>query len=179
MNILYNNLEKHLIEIDSPFSLVETFGYLSGFASSNCSFDSYKDGLLTYFYIDSDSESENLNLDLLRDIITSIRTDISNNSLQLFFNGEKPLSSRLISLSDWSRNYILSINYLIDHKLLKNTLLLQEILHDFSEISKISNNYKLDEDNEALSSYKEISNYVVASSFDIYNESKKGTTNND
>ena len=72
MNILYNNLEKHLIEIDSPFSLVETFGYLSGFASSNCSFDSYKDGLLKYFYIDSDSESENLNLDLLRDIIMSI-----------------------------------------------------------------------------------------------------------
>ena len=179
MNILYNNLEKHLIEIDSPFSLVETFGYLSGFASSNCSFDSYKDGLLKYFYIDSDSESENLNLDLLRDIIMSIRADISNKSLQLFFNGEKPLSSRLVSLSDWSRNYILSINYLIDHKLLKNTLLLQEILHDFSEISKISNDYKLDENNEALSSYKEISNYVVASSFDIYNESKQGITNND
>ena len=54
-----------------------------------------------------------------------------------------------------------------------------EILHDFSEISKISNDYKLDENNEALSSYKEISNYVVASSFDIYNESKKGIINND
>ena len=148
-------------------------------ASSNCSFDSYSDGLLTYFSTDSDPKSENLKLDLLRDNIASIRTDISNNSLQLFFNGEKPLSSRLVSLSDWSRNYILSINYLIDHKLLKNTLLLQEILHDFSEISKISNDYKLDENDEALSSYDEISNYVVASSFDIYNESKKGTTNND
>ncbi|MEC7865128.1 MAG: UPF0149 family protein [Pseudomonadota bacterium] len=179
MNILHINLENHLSEIDSPFSLVETFGYLSGFASSNCSFDSYSDGLLTYFSTDSDPKSENLKLDLLKDNITSIRTDISNNSLQLFFNGEKTLSSRLVSLSDWSRNYILSINYLIDHKLLKNTLLLQEILHDFSEISKISNDYKLDENDEALSSYDEIINYVVASSFDIYNESKQGITNND
>ena len=179
MNILHNNLERHLKEIESPFSLVETFGYLSGFASSNCSFDSYNDGLLTYFSTDPDPKSENINLDLLRDNITSIRTDISNNNLQLFFNNEKPLSSRLVSLSDWSRNYILSINYLIDHKLLKNTLLLQEILHDFSEISKIGNDYMLDENDEALSSYEEISNYVVASSFDIYNESKQGKINND
>ena len=59
-------------------------------------------------------------------------------------------------------------------KLLKNTIILQEILHDFAEISKITTDYSLDDDDEALdNSYKQISNYVVASSYDIYNGSKE------
>ena len=68
----------------------------------------------------------------------------------------------------------MSINFLVDNKLLKNTLSLQEILHDFAEISKITTDYSLDDDEESLnSSYNEISDYVVASSFHIYNESKE------
>jgi len=179
MNILHNNLEKHLLDISSPFTIIETLGYLAGFASSNCTFESYDEGLLTYFATESDPESKRLDLDLIRKNIDYTRGDISHNNLILFFEDENKLSSRLLSLSDWSRNYILSINYLINRKLLKNTLLLQEILHDFSEISKISNDYQLNDDEESLSSYEEISNYVVASSYDIYNESKKGMIKDD
>tara|TARA_B100001564_G_scaffold295603_1_gene260795 strand:+ start:1214 stop:1753 length:540 start_codon:yes stop_codon:yes gene_type:complete len=179
MNILHNNLEKHLIEISSPFTIVETLGYLAGFASSNCPFESYNEGLLTYFSTESDPKSKRLNIDLVRSNIDYTQSDISHNNLILFFEDENKLSSRLMSLSDWSRNFMLSISYLIDKKLLKNTLLLQEILHDFSEISKISNDYQLEDDEESQSSYEEISNYVVASSYDIYNESKNGMINDE
>ena len=172
MNNLHNELEKHLLEIGSSFTIIEAMGYLAGYASSNCKFDSYRKGLLTYFSSDTDETS--INLKLIKDNIDSIRQDIKNKSFVLFFNNEEDLSSKLLSLSDWSRNYVLSINFLVDNKLLKNTLSLQEILHDFAEISKITTDYSLDDDEESLnSSYNEISDYVVASSFHIYNESKE------
>ncbi len=172
MNNLHNELEKHLLEIGSSFTIIEAMGYLAGYASSNCEFDSYQKGLLTYFSSDTDETS--INLKLIKDNIDSIRQDIKNKSFVLFFNNEEDLSSKLLSLSDWSRNYVLSINFLVDNKLLKNTLSLQEILHDFAEISKITTDYSLDDDEESLnSSYNEISDYVVASSFHIYNESKE------
>ena len=146
---------------------------MTGYASSNCSFDSYLQGLITYFSSDSNPSSDKINIELIKDNIELIKQDLENNSLVLFFNEEDDLSSKLLSLSDWSRNYILSINYLIDNKLLKNTIILQEILHDFAEISKISTDYSLDDDDALDNSYKQISNYVVASSYDIYNSSKE------
>ena len=174
MNNLHNELEKHLLEIGSSFTIIEAMGYLAGYASSNCKFDSYHKGLLTYFSSDTDDTSINLNLDLIKDNIDSIRQNMENKNFALFFNNEEDLSSKLLSLSDWSRNYILSINFLVDSKLLKNTISLQEILHDFTEISKITTDYSLDDDQESLiSSYNEICNYVVASSYHIYNESKE------
>ncbi len=174
MNNLHYDLEKHLSEIDSSFTIVEALGYLTGYASSNCSFDSYLEGLITYFSSDSNPSADKIDIELIKNNIELIKQDLENNSLVLFFNEEDDLSSKLLSLSDWSRNYILSINYLIDNKLLKNTIILQEILHDFAEISKITTDYSLDDDDDALdNSYKQISNYVVASSYDIYNGSKE------
>ena len=178
MNILHNNLKEHLTVIGSSFNIVETLGYLAGFASSNCSFESYNQGLLTYFSVDANSNSINLDLELIRQNIESTKKDLDKNDFRLFFDNDKNLTSKLLSLSDWSKNYILSINYLINQKLIKNTVTLQEILHDFTEISKISSDYDIG-DEDALSSYEEISNYVVASSYHIYNESKLGTSQHD
>ena len=68
----------------------------------------------------------------------------------------------------------------IVNKLLKNTLTLQEILHDFSEITKVSTDYDLDDDNQVLEkSYQEISEYVVASISHIYNESNEEACTNE
>ena len=176
MNNLHYDLEKHLLEIDSPFTIVEALGYLTGYASSNCSFDSYSKGLLTYFSSDSSSSADDLNIELIKNNIELIKQDLENNSLDLIFNDKEDLPSKLLSLSDWSRNYIVSINYLLSNKLLKNTVILQEILHDFAEISKITTDYSLDDEDDALNkSYKQISGYGVASSYDIYNGSKEET----
>ena len=143
MNILQNKLEKHLSAIDSSFTIVEALGYLTGFASSNCDFNSYKDGLITYFNSDSLEKSPNLDIDLIEDNIDNIRENIKTDTSILFFN-----------------------------RLLKNTLTLQEILHDFSEITKVSTDYDLDDDNLVLErSYQDISDYVVASISHIYRES--------
>lgn len=176
MNILQNKLEKHLSAIDSSFTIVEALGYLTGFASSNCDFNSYQEGLITFFNSDSLKKPSNLDIDLIEDNIENIRENIKTDASILFFNEEPDLSARLLSLSDWIRSYIVSINYLCTNKLLKNTLTLQEILHDFSEITKVSTDYDLDDDNQALEkSYQEISYYVVTSISHIYNESKEET----
>ena len=172
MNILQNKLEKHLSAIDSSFTIVEALGYLTGFASSNCDFNSYKDGLITYFNSDSLEKLSNLDIDLIENNIEEIRENIKTDTSVLFFDDEPDLSARLLSLSDWIRSYIVSINYLCTNKLLKNTLTLQEILHDFSEITKVSTDYDLDDDNLVLErSYQDISDYVVASISHIYRES--------
>jgi len=73
MNILHNNLKEHLAVIGSSFNIVETLGYLAGFASSNCSFESYNQGLLTYFSVDANSNSINLDLELIRQNIESTK----------------------------------------------------------------------------------------------------------
>ncbi len=47
-------------------------------------------------------------------------------------------------------------------------------MHDFSEITKVSTDYDLDDDNQVLEkSYQEISDYVIASISHIYNESNE------
>ena len=180
MNNLQNKLETHLSTIDSSFTIVEALGYLTGFASSNCDFNSYKEGLITYFNSDSLEKPSNLDIDLIKDNIEHIRENIKTDTSILFFNDEPDLSARLLSLSDWTRSYIVSINYLSTNRLLKNTLTLQEILHDFSEITKVSTDYDLDDDNQELeNSYQEISNYVVASISHIYNESNEEAYTNE
>jgi uncharacterized protein YgfB (UPF0149 family) len=130
--------------------------------------------LITYFNSDSLEKSPNLDIDLIEDNIDNIRENIKTDTSILFFNDEPDLSARLLSLSDWIRSFIVSINYLCTNKLLKNTLTLQEILHDFSEITKVSTDYDLDDDNQVLEkSYQEISDYVIASISHIYNESNE------
>ena len=136
--------------------------------------------MITYFNSDSLEKSPNLDIDLIEDNIDNIRENIKTDTSILFFNDEPDLSARLLSLSDWIRSFIVSINYLCTNKLLKNTLTLQEILHDFSEITKVSTDYDLDDDNQVLEkSYQEISEYVVASISHIYNESNEEACTNE
>ena len=99
MNNLENKLETHLSSIDSSFTIVEALGYLTGFASSNCDFNSYKEGLITYFNSDSLEKSPNLDIDLIEDNIDNIRENIKTDTSILFFNDEPDLSARLLSLS--------------------------------------------------------------------------------
>ena len=130
--------------------------------------------MITYFNSDSLEKPLNLDIDLIEGNINNIRENIKTDTSILFFNDEPDLSARLLSLSDWIRSFIVSINYLCTNKLLKNTLTLQEILHDFSEITKVSTDYDLDDDNQVLEkSYQEISDYVIASISHIYNESNE------
>ena len=136
--------------------------------------------MITYFNSDSLEKPSNLDIDLIKDNIEYIIENIKTDTSILFFNDEPDLSARLLSLSDWTRSYIVSINYLRTNRLLKNTLTLQEILHDFSEITKVSTDYDLDDDNQVLEkSYQEISDYVVASISHIYNESNEEAYTNE
>ena len=61
MHLLHKNLDNFLTKIDSPFSIDEVSGYLSGFASSNVPYDKYHNGLIIYFSGDGISIHDDLN----------------------------------------------------------------------------------------------------------------------
>ena len=61
----------------------------------------------------------------------------------------------------------------MDNKLLNNTLNIQEIMHDLTEISKLEDKYILDDSKENNNYYDDISDYVISSMYYIYMESKK------
>ena len=61
----------------------------------------------------------------------------------------------------------------MDNKLLNNTLNIQEIMHDLTEISKVEDKYNLDNSTDNNNYYDDISDYVISSMYYIYMESKK------
>ena len=165
-------LKNMLTEIDSPFSPVEALGYLSGFSCVNSSSEDYNDALSMYFFSTTDNKDfVRQNLTLLRDIVASISKSITSKSFQFSFENEEDCSLKLISLADWTRNFVLSINYLLDQKLIKNSIDLQEILHDLSEIGNIEDKYSIGTDEDA-DNYSDISQYVLSSLYRINMELK-------
>ena len=173
MHLLHKNLDNFLTKIDSPFSIDEVSGYLSGFASSNVPYDKYHNGLIIYFSGGGISIHDDLNLDIIKSNISHISASLEKHDFSFPFDSSKDLTKKLINLAAWSRNFILSINYLMDNKLLNNTLNIQEIMHDLTEISKVEDKYNLDNSTDNTNYYDDISDYVISSMYYIYMESKK------
>ena len=122
MDILEKQLKKFLSDIESPFSINEVFGYLTGFAASNQPVDTYFPALETFFSNKQELNKKQPDYKIVIDNITFIKQSI-HNSLPIFpFNGEEGSQNKLIALGEWSKSFILSINFLIQQKLLKNTL---------------------------------------------------------
>ena len=177
MDLLHKNLDNFLIEIECPFTIEEVYGYLTGFASSSVQYSEYHDGLMIYFLNEQTHSGNNINTDIVKDNISYITRALENNSFVFPFDSSINSIQRLINLSGWSKNYVLSINYLIEKKLLSNTLNIQEIIHDLTEISKLEDKYNLDNSAENSDYYDEISDYVISSMYYIYMESKKFKNN--
>jgi len=173
MHLLHKNLDNYLTEIDSPFSIDEVSGYLSGFASSNVPYEKYHNGLIIYFSGDAVSIHDDLNLDIIKSSISHISTSLENRDFSFPFGSSKDIAKKLVNLAAWSKNFILSINYLMENKLLNNTLNIQEIMHDLTEISKVEDKYNLDNAGDNNNYYDDISDYVISSMYYIYMESKK------
>ena len=179
MDLLQINLKKFLLDIESPFSINEVCGYLSGFAASNQPVDSYFSALEMYFSNKSEPGKKQPDYKIVIDNITFIKQSIDN-GLPIFpFKHEEESQNKLIALGEWSKNFILSTNFLIQQKLLKNTLDYQEILHDLTEISKVGHNYDINNIDETDQYYIEISNYVLSAINYIYSVSGEDSNNND
>ena len=179
MDLLQINLKNFLSDIESPFSIHEVCGYLSGFAVSNQPVDSYFSALEVYFSNKSEPSKKQPDYKIVLDNITFIKQSIDN-GLPIFpFNDEEDSENKLIALGEWSKNFILSINFLIQQKLLRNTLDYQEILHDLTEISKVGDNYDINNRDEVDQYYIEISNYVLSSVNHIYSVSREDSAAND
>jgi uncharacterized protein YgfB (UPF0149 family) len=171
MDLLQINLKKFLLDIESPFSINEVCGYLSGFAASNQPVDSYFSALEMYFSNKSEPDKKQPDYKIVIDNIIFIKQSIDN-GLPIFpFKHEEESQNKLIALGEWSKNFILSTNFLIQQKLLKNTLDYQEILHDLTEISKVGHNYDINNVDETDQYYIEISNYVLSAENHIYSVS--------
>ena len=178
MDLLQINLKTFLSDIESPFSLHEVCGYLSGFAVSNQPVDSYFSALEMYFSNKSEPNKKQLEYKVVIDSIDFIKQSV-NGRLPIFpFSDEEESQNKLIALGEWSKNFILSINFLIQQKLLQNTLDYQEILHDLTEISKVGYNYDINNTDETDQYYIEISNYVLSAVNHIYSVSREDNVTN-
>ena len=179
MNLLQINLKTFLSDIESPFSINEVCGYLAGFAVSNQPVDSYFSALEMYFSNKSEPDKKQPDYKIVIDNITFMKQSISN-GLPIFpFFEESNSQNKLIALGEWSKGFVLSINFLIQQKLLKNTLDYQETLHDLTEISKVSYNYDINDIGETDKHYLEISNYVLSAVTHICSMSRGDSTTND
>ena len=179
MDLLQINLKKFLSDIESPFSINEVCGYLSGFSVSNQPVDSYFSALEVYFSNRSEPDKRQPDYKIVIDNIDFIKQSIGNRLPIFPFNDEEESQNRLIALGEWSKSFVLSINFLIQEKLLKNTLDYQEILHDLTEISKVGHNYDINNTNETDQHYIEISNYVLSAVNHIYSVSREDSATND
>ena len=131
-----------------------------------------------YFSNKSEPSKKQSDYKIVADSITFIKQSIDN-GLPIFpFKHEEESQNKLIALGEWSKNFILSTNFLIQQKLLKNTLDYQEILHDLTEISKVGYNYDINNTDETDQYYIEISNYVLSAVNHIYSVSKEGSITN-
>ena len=179
MDLLQINLKTFLSDIESPFSINEVCGYLAGFAVSNQSVDSYFSALEMYFSNKSEPDKKQPDYKIVIDNITFVKQSISN-GLPIFpFFEESNSQNKLIALGEWSKGFVLSTNFLIQQKLLKNTLDYQETLHDLTEISKVSYNYDINDIDETDKHYQEISNYVLSAVTHICSMSRGDSTTND
>ncbi|MBT7235991.1 MAG: UPF0149 family protein [Gammaproteobacteria bacterium] len=179
MDLLQIKLNTFISRIDSPFSINEVCGYLTGFAVSNKPVDSYFPALEMFFSDVSKPEKNQPDYKIVTDNIVFIKQSVDN-GLPIFpFNDEDDFQFKLMALGEWSKSFILSINFLIQKKLLKNTLDYQEILHDLTEISKVGHNYDINDTDDIDKYYQEISAYVLSAVSHIYSVSKEDSSHND
>ena len=179
MDLLQKNLKKFLSDIESPFTINEVYGYLTGFAVSNQPVDSYFSALEMYFSNESEPNKKQPDYKIVIETITFVKQSI-NSGLPIFpFINEDESQDKLIALGEWSKNFILSINFLVEQKLLKNTLDCQEILHDLAEISKVSYNYNINDKDNSDKYYLEISDYVLSVVTHIYSVSREDSVANE
>ena len=75
-------------------------------------------------------------------------------------------------MSQWSKNFFLSLNIIANNKYIENVTDLRDILKDLQEIAKIENEYILSDSNENSGYYEDISNYVVNTIYQIYAQTR-------
>ena len=71
-------------------------------------------------------------------------------------------------MSQWSKNFFLSLNIIDNNKYIESVTDLSGILKDLQEIAKIENEYILSDSNENSEYYNDISNYIVNTIYQIY-----------
>ena len=77
------------------------------------------------------------------------------------------ISSKLITLSKWTQNFVLGLNFLLENKSIRNSLNIQDIIHDFVEIGKIEEHYIIQDNEECNNYYNDINAYVISVVYQI------------
>ena len=160
MNLSNSALMKLLEDLDSPFTVHETDGYFTGLVCCNLKKELYELEFNKYF------DHKKITLDhyeFLEQYIIQLSTKLSEKSFSLSFDAEIMNTKKLIALGQWSKGYALAISIALDKKYVKNTLELQEIIHDFEEISKIEDEYNLNSSDEDKRHYDNIRDYISSS----------------
>tara|TARA_B100001996_G_scaffold173204_1_gene132215 strand:+ start:81 stop:590 length:510 start_codon:yes stop_codon:yes gene_type:complete len=169
MNLLNNNLIKLLEDLNTPFTIHETDGYFSGLISCNLKKELYYLEFKKYF----DHKKLKLNhYEFLEQYTIGLAANFETKSFSLSFDAEIDNNKKLIALGQWSKGYALAISIVLDKKYIKNSLELQEIVHDFEEISKIEDEYNFNSSDEDKQHYDNIRDYVLSSIDYVFAQTK-------
>jgi len=169
MSLSTKKLKKMIDGADNPFSPIEAEGYLTCFAANfnNLSIDLLNKALSIYFFDANDDIKTEKNSAILREVISDISKSLSNKTYLLPIDNQMSISSKLITLSKWTQNFVLGLNFLLENKSIRNTLNIQDIIHDFVEIGKIEEHYIIQDNEECNNYYNDISAYVISVVYQI------------
>tara|TARA_B100000614_G_C14529325_1_gene485872 strand:- start:139 stop:651 length:513 start_codon:yes stop_codon:yes gene_type:complete len=160
------NFNEFINKNDIPFNNNEVQGYLTGLIVCDIG-ENFKREFLKFIGKDLyESLSERQTLDI--SIAQTIKSLI-NNSVSLSFDEHENLQIQLEGMAHWVTYFIMAINISVDKKYIKNSLLIQELLFDFQEISKSYDNYFIDNEVDDREHYDTIKEYILSSIYSIYN----------
>jgi len=169
MNLSEKNLKNLIDRLDCPFNFNEAHGYLCGFACTNLLFDKYQNAIKVYFFKDTQDSSININdISIINKYIAFLKNKIKIGHVTLPFDNNKKTIEKLKYMSQWSKNFFLSLNIMANNKYIESVTDLSGILKDLQEIAKIENEYILSDSNENSEYYNDISNYIVNTIYQIY-----------
>ena len=156
-------------DFEVPFSYHEVQGYLAGLLVCNIG-EKFLPELYSFLgnqWKDNDKFEKSINKS-----ITSLLSQIIDKDFKFSFDDEQNLSEKINALSDWVNYFVVSINLIISKKYLKNSLIMQEILFDFSEIGKLQTNYEVTDDEADMEHFNTIKAFVSDSIYNIYNKTR-------
>ena len=171
MNLSEKNLKNLIDRLECPFNFNEAHGYLCGFACTNLVSNQYQNAIKVYFFKDTQDSSIDINdISIVNGYINFLETKIKTGYINLPFDDYKKTIEKIKYMSQWSKNFFLSLNIIANNKYIENVTDLRDILKDLKEIAKIENEYIISDSNEDSEYYKDISNYVVNTIYQIYTQ---------
>ena len=170
MTLSNNNIKKTLLNMDNPFSLDEAHGFICGYFCLLHKFDIYDEPINTFFFGGEDFTSiASSDLEILKSFAETINTSLESNIIELPYESDLVLSTKILRMAKWATTFSISINTVIKSNNVNDSEI-SEIISDIDEISRIEDEYELNNSKEDIEYYNDINTYIKNMIHYIFNK---------